>query len=71
MEKKIYISYDKDEDVMYLNFGTPAKAIREEIESGVFARFDFQTGELIGLTVINFSQKFGIEPKEVIIPLHK
>jgi len=71
MEKKISISYDKSADVMYLSFGGPVKAVGEEIDAGIFARFDPQTEELVGLTVINFSQKFGVEPKEVAIPLHK
>ena len=70
MEKKISISYDKDADVMYLNFGLPSKAVGEEVESGIFARFDPKTKELVGFTIINFSKKFGIEPKEVVIPFH-
>lgn len=56
---------------MYLSFGGPVKAIGEEIESGVFARFDPETSDLVGLTVVNFSQKFGVEPKEVTIPLQR
>lgn len=71
MERKISISYDKEADVMYLSFGAPVKAIGEEIDSGVFARFDPQTEDLVGLTVTNFSKKFGIQPKEVAVPLHR
>ncbi|MEW6556178.1 MAG: DUF2283 domain-containing protein [Elusimicrobiota bacterium] len=71
MEKKISISYDKMADVMYLSFGLPQKAVGEEIEDGIFARYDSVTEELIGLTVLNFSKKFDIEPKEVAVPLYK
>ena len=70
MERKILISYDKEADVMYLSFGEPVEAIAEEIDEGVFARYA-QDQELVGLTIINFSQKFGIEPKEVAIPIYK
>jgi uncharacterized protein YuzE len=70
MRKKIFISYDKDADVMYLSFGKPTKAEGEEIDEGIFARYKPDTGELVGLTVINFSKKFGIEPKEVTIPIY-
>ena len=70
MKKKIYISYDNEADVMYLNFGKQVKAVGEEIEEGIFARYDPKTEELIGLTVINFSKKFGGEPKGIAIPAY-
>jgi len=68
MEKKISISFDKEADVMYLSFGKPVKAEGEEIEEGVFARYDLKSKKLVGLTVINFSKKFGVKPKEIAIP---
>jgi len=70
MEKKISISYDKEADVMYLIFGEPVKAEAEEIEEGIFVRYQPKTKEVAGLTVVNFSKKFGVEPKEVAIPVH-
>lgn len=70
MEKKIFISYDKEADVMYLSFDETAKAESEEIEDGVFARYEPKTKELVGITIINFSKKFSMEPKEVAIPIH-
>jgi uncharacterized protein YuzE len=71
MEKKIYISYDKQADVMYLSFGKPEKAVGEEIEEGIFCRYKPDTKELVGLTVVNFSKKFDVVPKEVAIPIAK
>ncbi len=71
MEKKISISYDRDGDVVYFAFGEPTEAVGEEIEEGIFARYNPQTEELVGLTIINFSRKFGVKPKEVAIPIHK
>lgn len=68
MERKILISFDKEADVMYLSFGKPVKAEGEEIEEGVFARYDPKSKKLVGLTVINFSKKFGVTPKEIAIP---
>ncbi len=68
MEKRISISFDKEADVMYLNFGEPVKAEGEEIEEGVFARYDPKSKKLVGLTVVNFSKKFGVTPKEIAIP---
>lgn len=71
MEKKISITYDQEADVVYLSFGKPVPAVSEEIQEGVFARYDPETQELVGLTVTNFSKKFGIEPKELSIPIHR
>ncbi len=71
MEKRISIAYDQETDVIYLSFGEPVPAVSEEIQEGVFARYDPKTEELVGLTVTNFSKKFGIKPKELSIPIHK
>ncbi len=71
MQKKISISYDKEADVIYLNFDEPVEAVGEEIEEGVFARYNPKTDELAGLTIVNFSKKFGVEPRDVAIPVHK
>jgi len=66
--RKISIAYDKEADVVYLAFGRPANAVSEEIESGVFARYDPRTAKLIGLTITNFSRKFDALPREVNVP---
>ena len=59
MKKKISITYDQEADVVYLGFGKPVPAVSEEIQDGVFARYDPETQEPVGLTVTNFSKKFG------------
>ncbi len=70
MEKRIFISYDKEADVVYLSFGEPVKAVSEEIEEGVFARYHPTSEELVGVTILNFSKKFDVEPREVRVPAH-
>jgi len=67
MEAKIAISYDKEADVMYMSFDDKA-AEAEEIEEGVFARYDPQSKKLVGFTITNFSKKFTKLPREVTIP---
>lgn len=69
--KQFSISYDKDADVVYLTFGQPIPAVSEERESGVFARYDPATEELVGLTITNFSRKFDAAPREVSVPDHR
>lgn len=67
MDRRVAISYDKEADVMYLSF-EDATAEAEEIEEGVFARYDHKTKKLVGFTVTNFSKKFTKKPREVSIP---
>jgi len=70
MEKKILIAYDKDADVVYITFAD-VKAEAEEIDNGIFARYNPKTRELVGFTVTNFSRKFAKRPKEITIPISK
>jgi len=70
MERKILIAYDKDADVVYITFAD-VKAEAEEIDNGIFARYDPKTKELVGFTIINFSRKFAKRPKEITIPISK
>ena len=69
MKKQIFISYDREADVMYLSFGKPVIDVGEEIQTGVFAHYDAKTAELVGLTIINFSKKCHKEPKGIAIPV--
>lgn len=46
MEARIAISYDKEADVMYMAFEDSA-AEAEEIEEGVFARYDPKSRSLL------------------------
>lgn len=65
---KLAISYDKEADVVYINFEDRRKAVGDEIEDGVFARYDPKTRELVGLTILNFAKLFGREFREIEVP---
>lgn len=67
MKRKISIAHDKEADVVYLSFADE-KAEAEEVEEGVFARYNPKTKELIGFTVVDFSKRFAKEPREIAIP---
>lgn len=69
MDQKIIISYDKEADVMYMSFGEPSKAYGDEVDEGVFARYNPSSHELIGFTIINFSRKFDKRPRAIGIPV--
>jgi len=61
------ISYDNEADVMYLSFGDPKKAESEEIAPGLFARYNPETGDLVGVTVVNFLKKTALREGITII----
>ncbi len=53
MQKKIWIDYDEDADVLYINFTYPPNAVEhQEDEQGIVRNFD-DTGNLTGLTIIS------------------
>ena len=69
MQKKFLISYDHDADVVYISLGRPLKAISEEVDEDVLARYSPRTGDLVGMTILNFSKRFtGKKPEEVAVP---
>lgn len=71
MKKALEISYDKEADVMYLGLGRPTKAVTEEIDQDILARYHPKTKALVGVTVVNFSQRFGKKPGQIQVPEYK
>lgn len=52
----IEVKYSKDSDVLYLTRGRAAPARSREGEPGLVWRYDAGTGDLVGLTVVDFSR---------------
>ncbi|MCK4736791.1 MAG: DUF2283 domain-containing protein [Methanophagales archaeon] len=51
-QRRIWIDYDEDADVLYMNFTYPPKAVEhEEDENGIVKNYD-EKGNLTGLTII-------------------
>jgi len=49
--RKLWIDYDEEADVLYINFAYPPLAIEhEEDENGIIKNYD-ETGKLVGLTI--------------------
>jgi uncharacterized protein YuzE len=59
-----HVTYDPDADVAYLSIGAPRRAVGEETPEGHIIRFDEQTGEFCGLTLIGIQRMIdgGITP---------
>jgi hypothetical protein len=64
----IAIAYDREADVLSLTFGRPTKAEAEEIGNGIYARYAGQTGRLVEICVLGFSQRFSKQAKEINVP---
>ncbi len=59
MAKKAELFYDRESDVLYLSIGKPQRAISREVGDDVLLRVDPQTDDLVGLTIMNLSSRFG------------
>ena len=49
--------YDKDRDVLYISIGSPRPSYCEDLLDGILARYDIETDELTGLTIVGFAQE--------------
>ena len=64
------IHYDPAADVLYCSFGPPQEAIGEEFGDGVVVRRNPNTNAIVGVTVVDFSQRFAAHPKNTVsVPL--
>ena len=52
------VTYDRAADVLYLSIGNPAPALTKGAENGLLIRFDPATNRVVGVTVLNYEEKF-------------
>lgn len=52
------ISYDDSADVLYISFGNPRPGIATEVNDGDLVRIDPDTNEIIGITIIDFKERY-------------
>jgi uncharacterized protein YuzE len=62
----IDIDYDLPADVLYCSFGPPQEAVGEEMDEGVVVRRNSETNVIVGITIVNFSQRFRQEPRNIV-----
>ena len=56
--EKLNFLYDKEADVLYVSAGKPSSGdISQETEDDVVVRTHPKTGDIRGLTIINFSKR--------------
>ena len=56
---KSNLKYDKAADALYISFGKPRPALTKDLGSGIFARYDEESGKMVGLTVTGLSSILG------------
>lgn len=64
-ERKFHLVYDEETDILHIALGTAKEAISVEQDDEVFLRIAPDTGELVGLTILNFKGGFS-EPGEAL-----
>ena len=55
---KTFTDYDEDADMLYISFDKPKIAITIEGNDGELIRIDPYTKEIVGVTIIDFKQRY-------------
>jgi uncharacterized protein YuzE len=54
---KVRINYDKFADVLYILLGPSRPSYAEEVDDGFYIRYDMETDEITGITILDFSKR--------------
>jgi uncharacterized protein YuzE len=59
LDKKENLNWDYDEeaDVLYISIGKPAKALGLDSGEGVILRYQEDTGEIVGVTIMGVRER--------------
>ena len=69
MAEKMKFYYDKDNDILDISVGKPRKAISKELGNDILIRVLPKTNKIVGLTVINFEQRFSKSSHKQTLPI--
>jgi uncharacterized protein YuzE len=58
VEKKMRFSYYPPSDELNIHFDEPRPCISKEISDEIYVRFDSETYDIVGLTILNFRHRF-------------
>jgi len=56
-KQKISVNHDKVADVLYIVFGEARPSYAEDVGDGIYARYDMETDQLTGITILDFSKR--------------
>jgi uncharacterized protein YuzE len=63
------LSYDTDADVLYVSFGASREAISEETGDGMLLRRHPDTGDMVGVTILGFEERFEQSSASALLPV--
>lgn len=66
-KKKAKINHDVTADVLYIIIGDARPSYAETIDDGIYARYDMETDELTGITILDFSKRPKNDVLDIII----
>ena len=69
MEGKINFFFDEEGDVLDITFGKPRKAVAKELKNDIAIRIDPKSGEIVGIVILNFMERFRVKKKTEKIEL--
>ena len=67
-KNELQIVYDRVADVLYVTKGTPEHTDYVEYTEDVILRFHPETKQLVGFTLIDFSQHFSHKGSDIALP---
>jgi len=72
MEGKINFFFDEEGDVLDITIGQPRKAVAKELKNDIAVRCDPETGEIVGIVILNFLKRFKTKkkPEKIDLPLN-
>ena len=67
-KNKLKIVYNREADVLYVTKGTPEYTDYVEYTEDVILRFHPETKQLVGFTLIDFSEHFAQKDSDIALP---
>lgn len=69
MADKIKIFYDKKNDILDISLGRPRRSLSKELGNDILVRVIPRTNKIVGLTVLNFEQRFSKTEQSQSLPV--
>jgi uncharacterized protein YuzE len=64
--------FDEESDILDITIGKPRKAVAKELKNDIAIRCDPETGEIVGIVILNFLKraKTNKKPEQIDLPLN-
>jgi uncharacterized protein YuzE len=71
LEGKINFFFDEEGDMLDITIGKTRKAVAKELKNDMAIRVDPESGEIVGIVILNFMKRFRLKkkPEKIEFPL--